>query len=86
MAIQFRNYTAEAGITEDYFKVRGFFVNLGHTEFTYARWDWMITHSYLDKNAVCKIGLWEDEDRVIGVATFDTRLGNAFCFLLWHVV
>lgn len=75
MAIQFRNYTSEAGITEDYFKVRSFFVELGHSEFTYARWDWMTTHSYLDKNAVGKIGLWEDEDRVVGVATFDMQLG-----------
>lgn len=79
MAIQFRNYTKEAGITDDYFKVRDFFVSLGHSVFTYARWDWMTTHGYLDKNAVGKIGIWEDSNRIIGVATFDLRLGTAYC-------
>ena len=79
MSIQFRTYTKEAGITEDYHKVREFIVNLGYSEFTYARWDWMATHSYLDKNAVGKIGLWEDTKQVVGLATFDTQLGNAYC-------
>lgn len=38
MPVHFRNYTAEAGITADYHKVRAFLVQLGHTEFTYTRW------------------------------------------------
>ena len=79
MAIKFRNYTEVAGITEDYTKVRTFLVELGYSEFTYARWDWMITHSYLDQNSIGKIGLWEDDGKLVGVATFDTRLGNAYC-------
>ncbi|GAU75424.1 GNAT family N-acetyltransferase [Fusibacter sp. 3D3] len=79
MAIQFRNYTTEVGITGDNFKVRSFLLQLGYSEFSYARWDWMTTHSYLDKNAVGKIGLWEDEDRLVGIATFDTRLGSTYC-------
>lgn len=79
MSIQFRNYTKEAGITEDYHKVRDFFVKIGYSEFTYARWDWMATHGYLDKNAIGKIGLWEDSGEVVGIATFDTGLGNAYC-------
>lgn len=79
MSIQFRNYTKKSGITEDYHKVREFFVNLGFTEFTYARWDWMITHSHLDRDAVEKIGIWEDAGQIVGVATFDTRLGETFC-------
>ncbi|HPJ77088.1 MAG TPA: GNAT family N-acetyltransferase, partial [Clostridia bacterium] len=43
------------------------------------RWDWMATHSYLDKSAVGKIGLWEDNGMLVGIATFDTILGNAYC-------
>ncbi len=79
MSIRFRNYTKQAGITEDYYKVRTFFVKLGYAEFTYTRWDWMATHGHLDKHAVGKIGLWEDEKEIIGVATFDCKLGKAFC-------
>jgi ribosomal protein S18 acetylase RimI-like enzyme len=79
MAIQFRNYTKQAGITEDYHKVRAFFTKVGYAEFTYARWDWMATHGYLDKSAVDRIGLWEDHGQIVGVATFDCQLGEAFC-------
>lgn len=82
MSIQFRNYTKQAGITEDYHKVRSFFIRLGYAEFTYARWDWMATHGSLDKSDVGKIGIWEDDKKIIGVATFDCRLGEAFCLTL----
>lgn len=79
MSIQFRNYTKQAGITEDYHKVRDFFVRLGYAEFTYTRWDWMATHGYLDKSAVGRIGIWEDNEQIVGVATIDCQLGKAFC-------
>jgi len=57
MSIQFRNYINQAGITEDYHKVRTFLVKLGYSEYTYARWDWMATHGCLDKSAVGRIGI-----------------------------
>ncbi len=79
MAVRFRNYTKHAGITDDYCKVRTFLVKLGYSEFVYARWDWMATHSYLDKSAVGRIGLWEDNGLLVGIATFDTILGNVYC-------
>lgn len=79
MPAVFRHYTNIAGITDDYFKVRAFLLNLGYSEFVYARWDWMITHSYLDKAAVGKIGLWEEDGEIVGIATFDTVPGTGFC-------
>ena len=82
MSIHFRNYTKQAGITEDYHKVRNFFITLGYAEFTYTRWDWMATHGYLDKSSVDKIDIWEDDAQIVGVATFDCQLGNAFCLTL----
>ncbi|HEX3076855.1 MAG TPA: GNAT family N-acetyltransferase [Lachnospiraceae bacterium] len=82
MAIHFRNYTEQAGITEDYYKVRAFLVKLGYAEYTYARWDWMTTHGCLDKSAVGRIGIWEDDNEIVGLATFDCRLGEAFCLTL----
>ncbi|RII33137.1 N-acetyltransferase [Clostridium chromiireducens] len=82
MSIQFRNYTKQAGITEDYHKVRNFFIRLGYAEFTYTRWDWMATHGYLDRSAVGKTGLWEEEGKIVGVATFDCQLGETFCLAL----
>lgn len=82
MSIQFRNYIKQAGITEDYHKVRKFFIRLGYAEFTYTRWDWMTTHGYLDKSDVGKIGVWEDNEEIVGVATFDCQLGKGFCLAL----
>jgi GNAT superfamily N-acetyltransferase len=82
MSIEFRNYTKQPGITEDYYKVRAFLVKLGYAEFEYTRWDWMTTHRNLDKSAVGRIGLWEDEGEVAGIATFDGELGTAFCLTL----
>ncbi|HWT75118.1 MAG TPA: GNAT family N-acetyltransferase [Mobilitalea sp.] len=82
MSVQLRNYTQQAGITEDYYKVRAFFVRLGYAEYTYVRWDWMTTHGYLDKSSVGRIGIWEADNEIVGVATFDCRLGKAFCLTL----
>ncbi|MFZ5966411.1 MAG: GNAT family N-acetyltransferase [Bacillota bacterium] len=82
MSVNFRNYTKQPGITEDYHEVRTFLVKLGYSEFTYARWDWMTTHSYLDKSAVDRIGIWEEDNKIVGVATFDCQLGSAYCLAL----
>jgi ribosomal protein S18 acetylase RimI-like enzyme len=82
MRVQFRNYTNNAGITEDYHKVRTFLLNLGYSEFTYARWDWMATHGCLDKSAVGRMGIWEDGGQIIGAAVFDCEPGTAYCLSL----
>lgn len=78
----FRNYTDQPGITDDYHKVRAFFVKLGYAEFEYTRWDWMITHYCLDTSALGKIGLWEVDDEIVGIATYDGYLGTAYCLTL----
>lgn len=79
MPPHFRRYTNITGITDDYFKVREFILKLGYSEFSYARWDWMATHSYLDKTAIGKIGIWEENGELVGLATFDTVPGIGFC-------
>ncbi len=82
MAVQFRRYADPAGITPDYFRVRRFFVERGYAEFTYARWDWMATHGCLDRAAIPNIGLWEEDGRVVALATFDCKSGEVFCLAL----
>jgi ribosomal protein S18 acetylase RimI-like enzyme len=84
MALNFRRYTKQAGITEAYYKVRDFLVRLGSMEYTYVRWDWMITHSYLDKSYLGNIGIWEEEGEIIGTALYDCQPGQAFCLALPH--
>lgn len=82
MTVQFRNYTKHAGISDDYFKVRAFFAKLGYREYTYARWDWMTTHTYLDKSAVGFMGYWEVNHKVVAVTPIDGAFGVAFCLTL----
>jgi GNAT superfamily N-acetyltransferase len=38
----------------------------------------MITHSYLDKSGLSKIGIWEDGNEIVAMSTYDTRLGEGF--------
>ena len=78
MTTKFRNYTNQPGITEDYFKVREFLLGLGYSIFPYSRWDWMITHGYMDKSSIGKIGVWEENSQIIGIATYDCQLGNTY--------
>ncbi|MHB8096834.1 MAG: hypothetical protein ACYDEI_04215, partial [Erysipelotrichaceae bacterium] len=80
--MKIRNYTNQVGITEDYKRVRDFLIQRGYCEFVYARWDWMITHSYLDQSNLNKIRLWEVQDRIVGLVTFDTVLDTAYCITL----
>lgn len=80
--MKIRNYTDQAGITEDYIKVRDFLIKRGYCEFVYARWDWMITHSYLDQSNLNKIRLWEVQDEIVGIVTFDTVLDTSYCITL----
>lgn len=90
MKINFRNYQDGTKLGEDYQLVRDFFLKLPEDAFTYARWDWMITHGMLDSTALGQIGLWFDDDNhdldsqatLIGVATYDVMLGSAYCFTL----
>jgi GNAT superfamily N-acetyltransferase len=38
----------------------------------------MITHGYLDKSGLPKIGIWEEGGKIAAIATYDCGLGNAF--------
>ncbi len=83
MSITFRKYTTEPLFTEDYIKVRNFLIRINLKEltnphFTWARWEWMTTHGGLDRTAISKIGLWEENGEIVGLVTFDCSLGEGF--------
>lgn len=82
MPVMFRNFACPAGITEDYFLLRAFFLKRGGVDFPFGRWDWMITHGWLNHEAVHKIGIWEEAGEIVGVATFDTQPGEGFLCVL----
>ncbi len=41
-------------------------------------WEYAYTHPYFDESAVGEIGLWEDGGELVAVATYESRLGEAF--------
>lgn len=78
MAIVFKTYTPEPLFGDDYRALRDFLVRLDSHNYHFGRWDWMITHSYLDKSGLGRIGLWSDDGKVVAAATYDCSLGKAY--------
>lgn len=82
MSVKFRNYNSETLFGNDYTALRDFLITLDSYNYHFGRWDWMKTHSYLDKSGLPKIGLWEKNGSVVAVATYDCSLGKAFLLTL----
>jgi GNAT superfamily N-acetyltransferase len=85
MSVKLRNYTSEPLFTSDYIKVRRFLSDLNREKliypgFTWGRWEWMITHSSLDRSSLGRIGIWEDNNKIVGLATYESVLGDAYLF------
>jgi hypothetical protein len=70
--------------TEDFHKVSAFLkrmeINPPATfNFDWVRWEWAVSHPYLDETQLDKIGIWEnDTGEIVGLATYENRLGEAF--------
>jgi ribosomal protein S18 acetylase RimI-like enzyme len=41
-------------------------------------WEYMHSHSFLDKSSLAKIRIWEDDGRMAAVAHYEWQLGEAF--------
>lgn len=83
MTINMRNYTGGQGCySEDFFKVFDFLNSNGavglNENWHWARWEWLMGHPNLEKEMVPIIGVWECDNKVIGIATHDMRLGQAY--------
>ena len=82
MTASFHTYRPVPPFGEDYTALREFLLRLDDCNYTFGRWDWMITHSCLDTGGLPKIGLWTDSGRVVAAATYDCALGRAFLPML----
>lgn len=65
------NYPLTSELAKDYQDIRDFLLEIKDTEFSFSRWDWMITHPMTQMNALPKIGIWKDHGRMVGLAIFD---------------
>jgi GNAT superfamily N-acetyltransferase len=82
MPATFRNYNPNPLFGEDYYALRNFLIKLDSHNYHFGRWDWMVTHGYLDNSSLSHIGLWEENGEIIAAAAYDCSLGKAF--LLMH--
>ena len=85
MSVTFRNYSSEPFYSEDYRKVRDFLTRINSEKITTPRmlwgaWDWAappIWHPEISS----KIGLWEDNGKLVALATYESKLGEGFLCL-----
>ncbi|HPL53937.1 MAG TPA: GNAT family N-acetyltransferase [Bacillota bacterium] len=83
MTVGFRNYTKEAGFTVDFHNVRDFLIRINSEEvitpgFLWGRWEWAFSLPYLDTDKLSKIGIWEDNGKIVALATYELELGSAY--------
>lgn len=68
----FRTYTGDRTKNGDFRKVHNFLVETKNTEYTYARFDWMMTNwDYLEDSYLERIGIWEHDGKIVGAVLFD---------------
>ena len=71
----------------DYERVYDFLIKLNknsdkHINWNWARFEWMYEHPMFDKKLLSRIGLWINNNKVIGCAIYDMFLGEASILVL----
>lgn len=79
MSVQFRPYSNR----EDYERVDAFLITHhkpGNTDGNWIEpmWEYMHFHSLMDSNSLEKIGVWEENERIVAVVHYEWHLGEAF--------
>jgi GNAT superfamily N-acetyltransferase len=84
MSVKFRQYQNITLYGDDYNRVRDFLIELDSHNYHFGRWDWMImslSAEWADPEGIEKIGIWEDDKKIVAITTYDTTLGSAFLLI-----
>lgn len=81
MCIKISSYSDEAGYSDDYRKICDFLIGLNHDKVIapnalWARWVWQCGPN--TSKIQSHIGVAEDNGRIVGLATYDHGLGDAY--------
>jgi len=85
MYVKSRKYENITLYGDDYNRVRYFLIELDRHNYHYGRWDWMLTffgNDWADVDKLGKIGIWEENCKIVAIATYDTKLGSVFLLAL----
>lgn len=82
MSVQIRSYNNIAGYSEDFLKVCNFLIRINQEKVTtpnylWARWVWQFG-PYMSMENLSHIGIAEDNETIVGLATYEGDLGEAF--------
>jgi GNAT superfamily N-acetyltransferase len=76
MSVKFRRYNDKPGFSEDFHKVRDFLIRINSKEFVcinylWERWEWTFCLEAIKTEDLCRIGIWEDGNKIIAVTTLE---------------
>jgi len=78
-----KNITHHQFRTEDFSRVSDFLITHylpknSDGNWLQPAWEYMHTHPFLDENSLDKIRIWEENEEIVAVAHYESRLGEAF--------
>jgi GNAT superfamily N-acetyltransferase len=85
MSVKSRQYQNITLYGDDYNRVRDFLIELDSHNYHFGRWDWMVMNlsaEWATLQGIEKIGIWEENNKIIAITTYDTKLGSAFLLTL----
>jgi GNAT superfamily N-acetyltransferase len=79
MTINFHNYNGLADYSRiDEFLIEHYQSNNADGNWLEPAWEYMHHHPYLVVSSLDRIGIWEEDGMLVAVATYESRLGEAF--------
>lgn len=80
--MKFEYYTENTNILENFTLVRKFLKELtsakSYENWHWARWGWLMGHPNFQDDMLKMIGLWKDDNKIVGITTHDMRAGEAY--------
>ncbi len=78
MSVSLRKYTHADFEAVSEFLIRNFLPGNQDGNWLQPAWEYMHSHPALDESSLDRIGIWEDADGIVGVAHYESVLGEAF--------
>ncbi len=87
MSIKLRHYKNDDFYGNDYYSVREFLIEFDNHNYPFGRWDWKTmllcaAWEWTDPDGIEKIGIWEENKKIVAVATYDTNFGSVYLLTL----